>query len=105
MTFRRSENKKTSRLSACRIHADEKRKIEERAKDCGLSVSEFLIRTALGRQTRTRCDVHVINELRAINETIREIYSAYEHKPDELRLVLDAVVRAIDRVGEAGFKS
>ncbi len=100
MSFRRSENKKTRRLPACRVSEEEKNKIEYRAKDCGLSLSEFLIRTALGRQTRTKHDVSVINDLREINQTIRELYRVKEHKPEELRVVLEAVVRAIDRVGQ-----
>lgn len=100
MSFSRSENKKTRRLPACRVSEEEKNKIEYRAKDCGLSLSEFLIRTALGRQTRTKHDVSVINDLREINQTIRELYRVKEHKPEELRVVLEAVVRAIDRVGQ-----
>jgi hypothetical protein len=100
VSFRRSENKKTRRLPACRVSEEEKNKIEYRAKDCGLSLSEFLIRTALGRQTRTKHDVSVINDLREINQTIRELYRVKEHKPEELRVVLEAVVRAIDRVGQ-----
>lgn len=87
-------------MPACRVSEEEKNKIEYRAKDCGLSLSEFLIRTALGRQTRTKHDVSVINDLREINQTIRELYRVKEHKPEELRVVLEAVVRAIDRVGQ-----
>lgn len=102
MSFRRTENKKTRRLPACRVSEEEKTQIEYRAKDCGLSVSELLIRAALGRQTRTKHDVSVINDLLAINQTIRDLYHVKEHKPEELRVVLEAVVRAIDRVGREG---
>ena len=104
MSFSRASKPKDTRLPACRVTATEKQAIENRAEDCGLSVSEFLVRSALGRQTRTRHDVHVINELRAINDTLRGIYlTAGEHKPDELRPILEAVVQAIDRIGNMGL--
>lgn len=103
MVFRRSAAPKTTRL-VCRLTEADKAWLQGKAEDCGLSVSEYVLRAALGRQTRTRHDVHVINELRAINATLREIYGAASgRKPVELTAVLEAVVRAIDRVGTQGL--
>lgn len=106
MAFRRADEPKNARLPGCRVTEAEKKQIENRAEDCGLTVSDYLVRSALGRQTRTKHDVHVINELRAINDTLREIYhGATGRKPEELRTVLESTVRAIDRIGENGFES
>lgn len=105
MVFKRKEEPKTARLPGCRVTGKEKQLIESRAADCSLSVSEYLVRSALSRQTRTKHDVHVINELRAINDRIRDIYhGSVDKKPDELWPVLEAAVRAIDRIGENGFE-
>lgn len=105
MPFKKSATPKTTRL-ICRITAADKEWLQGKADNCGLSVSEYVLRAALGRQTRTRHDVHVINELRAINATLREIYhGAPARRPEELRPVLEAVVRAIERVGAGGIGS
>lgn len=102
MAFRKSDAPKTERFEL-RMTAAAKQRLQGQADDCGLSVSEYILRAALGRQTRTRHDVHVINELRAVNATLREIYHAAPgRKPVELTPVLEAVVRAIDRVGWGG---
>ena len=106
MSFNRAKEPKTTRLPGCRVTEAEKKQIENRAEDCGLSVSDYLVRSALRRQTRTKHDVHVINELRAINDTLRGIYhGAVGRKPEELQRLLESVVRAINRIGENGFES
>lgn len=104
MAFRKVDKPKTKAI-LIRVSDEEKTAIEERAEDCKLTASEYILRSALGKQTRTRHDVSVINQLIVLGETIRETY--HSEKPrsaDELQPVLEAVVRAIDRIGKEGVK-
>lgn len=100
MAFKRSSAPKDHAIARIRVTADEKAKVVLKANHCGMSIAEYVLSAALGRQTRAKHVDDVINELRLINATIREIYhKADKPKPEELGAVLEAVVRAIDRVG------
>lgn len=99
MTFHKAANPKTDRLY-CRVTDEQKKEIHAKANDCAMTTSEFLLKSALGKQTRTRQDVLVINQLMLLGRQLRDIYASEAPRAaEELQPVLDAVVRAIDRVG------
>jgi uncharacterized protein (DUF1778 family) len=99
MTFHKAANPKTDRLY-CRVTDEQKKEIHAKANDCAMTTSEFLLKSALGKQTRTRQDVLVINQLMLLGSQLRDIYASEAPRAaEELQPVLDAVVRAIDRVG------
>jgi hypothetical protein len=104
MVFEKVENPKTALINM-RVTQLQKDEITQKAKDCNLSVSDYVLRCALGRQTRTRMDIHTINELRILGEQQKTLYrqSGGKHA-EELRIVLAAIVNAIDRIWQAGKK-
>jgi hypothetical protein len=98
VAFRKVENPKTA-LILVRVTANQKAEIAQKAQDCNLSMSEYLLRCALGRQTRTRIDTHIINELRLLGEQQKMLYHlGGGRQADKLQAILDAIVQAIDRI-------
>lgn len=100
MGFKKSKAPKTTTLQL-RLKQEEKAEIQAKADDCMMSLSEFVLRAALGRQTRTQHDLHLVTELCRVADLLREIYHAEKpREASELEPVLNAVVKAIDRIGE-----
>lgn len=99
MGFRSVENPKTSQI-LIRVTPDEKADIQAKADACYLPISQFMLKCAQGRQTRSKFEMHLINELMLIARQLKEIYHAEKPRvASELEPVLAAVVRAIDRIG------
>jgi hypothetical protein len=98
MTFRKTDNPKDTFLKM-RLTEWDKIEIQGKASDCQLSMSEYLIRSALNRQTRSRMDVHQILEIRTLTRALRDMYFNGTPANDErLQPVLDAAVRALNRL-------
>lgn len=71
----KSENRKRiSRLPSPRCFPEEELEIRQRAADCGLSVGAYLLACGLGRQTRSRTDQIVINELRKLGGLQKHLF-------------------------------
>lgn len=93
MRFKSVEDPKTERLYI-RVTPDEKAVIEQKANDCYLPVSDFVLRCAEGRQTRSKMDLHVINELRLMAMQLKEIYHAEKPRAaTELDPVMEVVIK------------
>ena len=58
-----------------------------------------MLRAALARQTRSKLDLHQINELRRLTRALRELYfDATPINDERLQPVLAAAVRALNRI-------
>lgn len=102
MAFRKIDNPKTALINV-RATAEQKAEIAQKAHDCNLSISDYVLRCTLGRQTRTRMDTHIINELRLLGEQQKALYHVRNGlHADKLQSILDAIVRAIDRIWANG---
>lgn len=102
VAFKKVENPKTALINV-RATEDQKAEIEQKARDCNLSMSAYMLRCALGRQTRTRMDTHIINELRLLGEQQKAFYHLGNGRhADKLQSILDAIVQAIDRIWANG---
>uniref|UniRef100_UPI0030B92D7F plasmid mobilization protein MobA n=1 Tax=Metapseudomonas otitidis TaxID=319939 RepID=UPI0030B92D7F len=74
--------------------------VREKAHDCGMSIGQFMLAAALQRQTRSRIDAHIINELRRLGGLQKHLFSQgggalsreYAH-------VLVEITEAIKRIG------
>lgn len=100
MGFKKSKAPKTTYFRV-RLTQEDKDEIQVKADDCMMTLSEFVLRAALGRQTRTQHDLHLVTELCRVGHLLREIYHAEKPRDAcELEPVLNAIVKAIDRIGE-----
>lgn len=104
MSFRSVENPKTARVYI-RVTPDEKAVIEQRANDCCLPVSDFVLRCAKSKQTRSKIDTLIINELRLFAMQLKEIYQAEKPRvANELDPVMEAVVKKMCEIGSPEYK-
>ena len=63
---RSEQRRRTGWLPAIRYFEEEEALVREKAHDSGMSVGQFVLAAALKRQTRSKIDSHVINELRRL---------------------------------------
>ena len=61
-----SESRKRLTRIDLRCDAAEKEALRQKAADCGMSLSMFILEAACGRTIRSRVDDQVINELRRL---------------------------------------
>jgi uncharacterized protein (DUF1778 family) len=103
--FKRKEVTKSEQIPL-KATPDERKLIDQRAEDCGLSRSEFLLRCALGRPVRSKIAATIINELRDLAQQQKELYQASGgHAFEaEYRAIMNALVEAISRVAASGAK-
>lgn len=100
MRFKNVDNPKTERLEI-RVTAEEKADLKQRADACLMSVSEFLLKAGQGRQTHSKHDLRVINELRLIGLQLKEIYKQQQPRnATELDPVMAAIIQSIVKIGE-----
>ncbi len=100
---------KSARLEL-RLTPADKQAIEERAKERGLTVVEFLTRAGLGRATRQRADVDAINELRSCVDELKGMHHTLKRIADGDKLIAPvsmaslmlAVTEAIQRIWNNG---
>lgn len=98
-----SESRKKTVALAVRMDEDERDTIREKAKDSGLTVSEFMRRAAMGRRTRSAVDSQVINELRRLGGLQKHLFTEGGGAlSKEYADILVAIKEAILRVGDAG---
>lgn len=98
MGFQPSLNPKKTNLIV-RTTFEDKKEIKNRADDCALTLTDYVIKCCLGRQTRTRMDVQIINELRLLGNQQKELFQKYNGQHStELSNVLDRLIAAADRI-------
>jgi len=93
-----SEQRKKTVALAVRLAPEEAEAIREKARDGGVTVSEFFRAAALGRKTRSTIDAQVINELRRLGGLQKKIHndtggSYSKETADILRAIKDAIER------------
>jgi hypothetical protein len=102
MAFRAVENPKAASIKVYATFS-QKAEVAQKAQDCNLSMSDYVLCCALGRQTLSRMDTHIINELRSLGEQQKALYYLSDGRhADKLQAILDAIVRAIDRIWTGG---
>lgn len=92
---------RTAWIPAIRCFPEEKKQIEERAKDCSMSKGQYLILCGLGKQTRTKVDSQVINELRRLGGLQKHLFiegqgglsSKYSDILDEIKLAIQRIAQ------------
>lgn len=62
-------------LAPIRCYEDEEALVRERARDCGMSVGQFVLAAALGRRTRTKIETHILNELRRLGGLQKHLFN------------------------------
>lgn len=94
-----SENRKKTKHIMVRVTPEEKIAIEEKARDVNLSPPAFLLAAGFGRQTRTRGDEHLVNELRRLGGLQKHLFNEGGGLlSKEYSQVLVAIRDAIERI-------
>lgn len=102
MAFKKVDNPKTE-ICKLRVTKEEKAALLEKAAECALPLSEYLLAVGLRRQTRGRADVDTINLLRDVVAGLKALHEvAGEVHEAALQQALDETVSAIQRVWAAG---
>jgi hypothetical protein len=77
----------------------EKAQLQQKAADCGMTVTAYMVSAALGRQTRSKVDAQILNELRRLGGLQKHLFTEGGGKlSKELAAVLAEVQAAIARV-------
>jgi hypothetical protein len=99
--MRRSEQRRrTGWLPEIRSFEEEEALVREKADDCGMSVGQFMLSAALKRQTRSKIDSHVINELRRLGGLQKHLFTEGSSVlSKEYANVLVELTEAIKRIG------
>ncbi|ENV52055.1 plasmid mobilization protein MobA [Acinetobacter junii] len=99
----KSENRRrTAIIPRIRCFPEERNQIEEKAKDCGLSMGQYLIQCGLGRQTRSNVDSMVINELRKLGGLQKHLFiEGQGGLSAQYSDILEEIKQAISRVGRS----
>lgn len=80
-----------------RVTDVEKKLIEQKAADCGMSLSKYMLKSALGKPVRSKISATIINELAQICAELklqRESFGGTQ----EYRLILHGIAEAIERI-------
>ncbi|WP_241136325.1 plasmid mobilization protein MobA [Achromobacter insuavis] len=70
-----SESRKKTKHIMVRVTPEEKAAIEAKARDVNLSAPAFLVAAGLGRQTRSKVEEHLINELRRLGGLQKHLFT------------------------------
>lgn len=84
----------------------EKELIEQKAADCGMSVSEYMLKSGLGKPVRSKIAATIINELRELAQQQKDLFQADrgEAFATKYNAILNALVGAIERVAAGEIK-
>lgn len=69
------QRKRTGRLPPIRCFEKEEGLVRQKAADCSVSVGQFMLAAALGRQTRSKMDEHILNELRRLGGLQKHLFN------------------------------
>lgn len=88
-------------LPPIRCYEDEEALVRERARDCGMSVGQFVLAAALGRRTRTKIEAHILNELRRLGGLQKHLFNdGGGMLSKEYAAILVELREAIARIGD-----
>jgi len=88
-------------LPPIRCYEDEEASVREKARDCGMSVGQFVLAAALGRRTRTKIDKHILNELRRLGGLQKHLFNEGSGVlSKEYAAILVKIREAIARIGD-----
>lgn len=94
------QRRRTGWLPAIRCFEEEEALVREKAQDSGMSIGQFMLAAALKRQTRSRIDAHIINELRRLGGLQKHLFSQGDGALSrEYANVLVEITNAIKRIG------
>ncbi|WP_185744048.1 plasmid mobilization protein MobA [Stutzerimonas stutzeri] len=94
------ESVRTNGVEPVRCFEEEELLVREKAHDCGMSIGQFMLAAALQRQTRSRIDAHIINELRRLGGLQKHLFSQGGGTLSrEYANVLVEITEAIKRIG------
>jgi len=100
-----SDQRRKTVALAVRLDPQEADAIREKARDGGVTVSEFLRAAALGRKTRSTLDAQVINELRRLGGQQKKIHNdtggAYSRDTAD---ILMKIKQAIERIARGDLQ-
>lgn len=92
---------RTGRLPAIRCFDSEEVAVRQKASDCGMSVGQFVLAAALGRRTRTKIDMHILNELRRLGGLQKHLFNEGGGLlSKEYAAILVEIREAITRIGD-----
>lgn len=95
MTFTKSDDPKRTTVQI-RLTPTEKTEIENRAFECGETVSSYMLKSSLSRPIRNQSDRHEVNELRLFILSLKDLYHAGMPSDERLTPVLQAAVAALN---------
>lgn len=102
------QNKEITKNTQIPIRATkaEKELIEQKAADCGMSLSEYMLKSALGKPVRSKVAATIINELRELAQQQKDLYQAdrSESFASEYNTILNVLVGAIERIAAGELK-
>lgn len=88
-------------LPPIRCYEDEEALVRERARDCGMTVGQFVLAAALGRRTRTKIEAHILNELRRLGGLQKHLFNEGGGMlSKEYAAILVELREAIARIGD-----
>lgn len=94
------QRRRTGRLPPIRCFEDEEEAVREKARDCGMSVGQFLLAAALQKKTRTKVEAQIINELRKLGGLQKHLFKEGQGvHSKEYAAILMAIQDAISRIG------
>ncbi|MDY7562416.1 plasmid mobilization protein MobA [Pseudomonas sp. CCC3.2] len=92
--------KRTGCLPAARCFEEDEALVRVKAHDRGMSVGEFMLTAALKRQTISKIDAHIINELRRLGSLQKHLFTMSGGKgSDEYSSVLVELTETIKLIG------
>lgn len=95
--FSEVEFKRTQLLRA-RVTPSELKLIQQKASDCGMSTSDYLRASALGKPVRSATAATAITELSQINIRLKNFCREGDKSDDEFHLILKQIGAAIEKL-------
>lgn len=96
----KSEKRRKSAMVMVRVTPETHALLREKALDVGLSVPAYLVTCGLGKQTRTKTDAHVLNELRRLGDLQKQLCREHDGAlSPEYTAVLVEILSAMGRIG------
>ncbi|WP_311767332.1 plasmid mobilization protein MobA [Burkholderia pseudomallei] len=95
------QRRRTGTLPPIRCYEDEEALVRGKARDCGMSVGQFVLTAALGRRTRTKIEAHILNELRRLGGLQKHLFNEGGGMlSKEYAAILVEIREAIARIGD-----
>jgi hypothetical protein len=103
-TMARPQKKETAKRYTVRLLSDQRARIEELADLAGLTTSEYIRRSALGKRIRSKVSLKAMNELRRLGG-LQKLCLTTTHDPEnrqEMNRVLNLILVTIKQLQNGG---